>query len=96
MTDTPGMTLTSQEFDEICKQNFEKVDSNSSGLIDLTEFTQLIKDMAHILRITPALEDEVGTLFARLDADKSGQISLEEFQVLVRELLTKQGWQIVG
>lgn len=65
--------LSQEEITEI-KDHFDFFDKDGSGLIDLDEFTQLLKVLA-----PEASHDNAVRGFATIDADQNEQIDFDEF-----------------
>ena len=65
--------LTPEEITEI-KDHFDFFDNDNSGLIDIDEFTQLLKVLA-----PSASKDNAIRGFATIDVDQNEQIDFDEF-----------------
>ncbi|MGJ8664613.1 MAG: EF-hand domain-containing protein [Marinicella sp.] len=65
--------LSPEEIAEI-KDHFDFFDEDSSGLIDIDEFTQLLKILA-----PEASNDNAIRGFATIDKDRNEQIDFDEF-----------------
>ncbi|MGI9326155.1 MAG: EF-hand domain-containing protein [Pseudomonadales bacterium] len=59
---------------EELKEFFTDCDANSDGLIQLTEFSALLKNIG-----SDVTEDECRIGFAELDSDRDGRIDFNEF-----------------
>lgn len=68
------MTDLSQEEILEIKDHFDFFDKDSSGLIDIDEFTQLLKILA-----PEASQDNAIRGFATIDVDQNEQIDFDEF-----------------
>ena len=72
--------LTPEEVEEIKKvvrEEFVKLDTNKSGMLDKNELRNLLKKISKT-QGEPLDEKGVDETFDQLDTDKSGKISLEE------------------
>ncbi len=58
------------------RAEFEHVDRDDNGVIDLEEFSELLRSL-HLFRI----EDVVRHAFKRIDKNNNGVIDFEEFAV---------------
>lgn len=68
------MTELSQEEIAEIKDHFDFFDKDKSGLIDIDEFTQLLKILA-----PEASQDNAIRGFATIDIDQNEQIDFDEF-----------------
>lgn len=68
-------TDSTQSFDEIAQQLMSALDTNGSGAIDKTEFSQA----AQALSRNTANADSVDAAFSKVDQNGDGQISSDEF-----------------
>ena len=59
------------------RADFDKIDTDKSGLIDKEEFRKLIEKIAQ-KQGTKIKEEEVEKTFNQFDKDKSGKISFDE------------------
>jgi Ca2+-binding EF-hand superfamily protein len=65
--------LSASELVEI-KKIFDKYDTNDNGVIDWTEFCNMVDD----LDVTISLNDRT-IIFDKIDSNHSGMINIEEF-----------------
>ena len=63
-----------------CKEEFDKIDTDKSGLIDKDEFRKLIEKIAKNTGGEMASEKDIDDAFKELDLDNSGKISFDEFR----------------
>ena len=61
-----------------CKEEFDKIDTDKSGLIDKDEFRKLIEKIAKNTGGEPASEKDIDDVFKEFDTDNSGKISFDE------------------
>lgn len=71
-------------------RKFKIIDDDSSGQIDISEFTKCIAEHAHDWNA-----NNIKKLFDFFDKDKSGSISYDEFLVSVREKMNERRYQFV-
>jgi Ca2+-binding EF-hand superfamily protein len=61
-----------------CKEEFDKIDTDKSGLIDKDEFRKLIEKIAKNTGGEMASEKDIDDVFKEFDTDNSGKISFDE------------------
>ena len=61
-----------------CREEFDKLDTDKSGMLDKNEFRILLEKVAQNVGGTPAKEEEFDEAFKEFDKDNSGKISFEE------------------
>ena len=61
-----------------CREEFDKLDTDKSGLIDKKEFRVLLDKIAKNIGGTPPKEEDFDEAFNGFDKDNSGKISFEE------------------
>lgn len=81
-----GSTDAPQSFDAIAQQLMSALDTNKSGSIDKTEFSQA----AQALSNNSANSSKVDAAFAKVDQNGDGQISSDEFLSAMKQAATAQ------
>ena len=74
-------TLSPEEEAKIKKdirEEFDKIDTDKSGMIDKNEFKSLVDKVANKIGENPPKEKDIETAFNEFDTDNSGEISFEE------------------
>ena len=66
---------------------FDEVDKDKSGLIDVTELGNAMKNVATASEIPPPSDENIQTALRALDTNNDGVINKEEFKVLVIQIL---------
>jgi len=60
------------------REEFDKVDTDKSGLIDKNEFRKILEKVAKNVGGKPPKEEDYDEVFKQFDKDNSGQISFDE------------------
>ena len=60
------------------KEEFDKIDTDKSGLIDKNEFRKILEKVAKNVGGKPPKEEDFDEVFKEFDKDNSGQISFDE------------------
>lgn len=74
-----------EKFNEVCKYEFDLVDKDHSGFIDLNEFTELMLSASYTIGREYPSEEEIKKAFDEVDKDHSGHIDPKEFEVVVKQ-----------
>ena len=76
-----------EKLDQVVDAVFADVDADKSGLIDVTELGNAMKNVATASEIPPPSDENIQTALRALDTNNDGVINKEEFKVLVIQIL---------
>ena len=77
------------EFNNLTKLAFDKVDTDRSGTIDKTELIEIMKRVSEDMGVNPEDEEALEEQFKMVDRDNSGYIDFGEFSALMQKLLLR-------
>ena len=60
------------------KEEFDKVDTDKSGMIEKKEFRELINKVVKNCELDPPKEEDFEEMFKEFDKDNSGKITIDE------------------
>ena len=72
------MGTLSPEEEAKLKEEFDKIDTDKSGMIDKKEFKALIDKVAKNAEIDPPKDEDFEGMFKKFDKDNSGKITFDE------------------